>query len=517
MIRYPLGIQTFSRLRKDGCIYVDKTKYVYDLVSSSTVFYFLARPRRFGKSLLVSTLHSYFLGQKEYFKGLAIEELEKDWTEYPVLYINLNVGDFRVKGELEERLNSYLKTWEGMYGGDSSVKSLGMRFETVIKNAYDKTGKQVVVLVDEYDKPMLDVTSNKEMLDDMRTTLKGFYSALKGQEQYIRFAFLTGVTRFSHVSIFSDLNQLEDISMREDYAEICGVSEKELHKYFDESIGILAQKYKISSQECCGLLKENYDGYHFSYPSAGMYNPFSLIKAFDRREFSDYWFASGTPTFLAELLRKKEFNLEQLEKTSITADMIGNIENFGENPIPIIYQSGYLTIKDYDKKFNSYILGYPNNEVKEAFTNFLVPYFTPIRSEEKVILLKQFVTDVESGNVESFLQTLKTLFDSSDHRIAGEKEIYFQNCMYVIFKLMGFYVQVEYCTSRGRIDIVLGTDDYLYVMELKVGTPATEAIKQIDEKGYLLPFQQDHRKLVKIGIAFDLSTRTITEWLIEGL
>ncbi len=305
--------------------------------------------------------------------------------------------------------------------------------------------------------------------------------------------------------------------MKKEYAEICGVSETELHQYFKESIEKFATENDLTSQECCDELKKRYDGYHFHQSSVGMYNPFSLLKAFERREFNDYWFESGTPTFLAELLRNGSFSLGLLEEIAMTADMIGNIDNFDCNPIPILYQSGYLTIKGYDKETRSYILGYPNQEVEQAFTSFLIPYFSNTRELGGRPYLQIFLKAVRNGKPEEFLEILKTLFDDADNRIAGKKEIYFQNCMYLIFKLLGFYVEVERSTSRGRIDIVLGTKDYLYVMELKVGATAQEALRQIDEKGYMLPFKQDHRKLVKIGVAFDLDTRTLTEWLIEGL
>ncbi len=512
MIKYPIGIQTFSEIRKNNYVYVDKTRYVYDLATLGK-FYFLARPRRFGKSLFLSTLSSYFLGQKEYFKGLAIDELEKDWTVYPVLYLSLNTGKFSEKGILEKVLKDNLEEWENLYGkkGDD----VATRFKNVIRFACEKTGKQVVVLVDEYDKPLLETINDEELNDDSRRTLKAFYSALKDQEQYIRFAFLTGVTRFSHVSIFSDLNQLKDISLDRNYAEICGISEVELHKYFDESINILASENDMTFGQCCDKLKEMYDGYHFHQSSVGMYNPYSLLNAVMDNEFGDYWFRSGTPTFLVKLLQKNEFNLKLLEKTSMTADMIGNVDNFDTNPIPIIYQSGYLTIKNYDSRFKSYAIGYPNKEVEEGFINFLLPYYTPINGTKTATILERFVKDVEKGDADSFLQTMKTLLDGGNYQIAGDKEIYFQNCMYLIFKLMGFYVQVEYCTSQGRIDVVLGTNDYLYVMELKVTASAQEAIRQIDEKGYMLPFKQDTRKLVKIGIAFSLDTRTLTEWIID--
>ncbi len=512
-MKYPIGIQSFEKLRNNGCVYVDKTRYIYDLAQGSC--YFLSRPRRFGKSLLVSTLEAYFLGRKDLFKGLAIEELEKDWTVYPVLYLSLNIEKYSVKGTLEKVLDDALSQWENIYGRKG--ETLGIRFKNLIQNAYQQTGQKVVVLVDEYDKPMLDVINDKAMLDDVRATLKGFYSVLKSQDQYLRFVFLTGVTRFSHVSIFSDLNHLDDISMKKEYAEICGITETELHQYFKESIEKFATENDLTFQECCDELKKRYDGYHFHQSSVGMYNPFSLLKAFDRREFSDYWFASGTPTFLAELLSNGSFSLGLLEEIAMTADMIGNIETFDDNPIPILYQSGYLTIKGYDKETRSYILGYPNQEVEQAFTSFLIPYFSNTRNLGGRPYLQLFLKAVRNGKPEEFLDILKTLFDDGDNRIAGDKEIYFQNCMYLIFKLMGFYVEVERCTSRGRIDIVLGTKDYLYVMELKVGVSAQEALRQIDEKGYMLPFKQDHRKLVKIGVAFDLDTRTLTEWQIEGL
>ncbi len=514
-MRYPLGIQTFERLLDDGCVYVDKTQYIYNLVSSSAVSYILTRPRRFGKSLLLTTLKSYFEGRKDLFKGLAIEKLEKDWTTYPVLFISFGSKNYEDEGKLENSLRLALSEWEEIYGKNEAEINISDRFKGVIERAYKKTGKRVVVLVDEYDKPLLDTITNKTKNDNLRKTLKEFYSVLKTYEHCIRFAFLTGVTRFSHVSIFSDLNQLEDISMAEDYAGICGISEEELHKYFDESIELLAQKNELTFQECCDELRVRYDGYHFHQSSVGVYNPFSLLKAFARREFSDYWFASGTPTFLVELLQKNEFNLKLLEKTSMTADMIGNVDNFDSSPIPIIYQSGYLTIKDYNSRFKSYALRYPNKEVEEGFVNFLLPYYTPINGTKAATILEQFVNDVEKGNADSFLQTMKTLLDGGNYQIAGDKEIYFQNCMYLIFKLMGFYVQVEYCTSQGRIDIVLGTTDYLYVMELKVGTTAQEALTQIDQKGYMLPFKQDHRKLYKIGVAFNLDNRSLEDWLIQ--
>ncbi len=514
-MKYPIGLQSFEKLRTEECVYVDKTKYVYNLTRGWC--YFLSRPRRFGKSLLVSTLEAYFLGRKELFKGLAIETLEKDWTVYPVLSLNFNSINFRDEGKLENSLRLYLSQWEDIYGKDEREINIGDRFKGIISRAYEKTGQKVVVLVDEYDKPLLDTITDKKRNDDTRRTLKEFYSVLKGQDQYLRFVFLTGVTRFSHVSIFSDLNHLDDISMKKEYAEICGVSETELHQYFKESIEKFATENDLTFQECCDELKKRYDGYHFHQSSVGMYNPFSLLKAFDRREFNDYWFESGTPTFLAELLRNFDYNLELLEETSITADMIGNIETFDENPIPILYQSGYLTVKGYEKDIESYILGYPNQEVERAFTKFLIPYFSNTRNLKGREYLSLFMKAVRNGKPEEFLDILKTLFDDGDNRIAGDKEIYFQNCMYLIFKLMGFYVEVERSTSRGRIDIVLGTKDYLYVMELKVGVSAQEALRQIDEKGYILPFKQDNRKLVKIGVAFNLDTRTLTEWQIEWL
>ncbi len=515
-MKYPIGLQTFSDIIEENYVYVDKTKFVYDLAQTGK-FYFLSRPRRFGKSLLLSTLEAYFLGRKDLFKGLAIEELEKNWTVYPVLYLNFNTINFSEEGKLENTLRLSLTQWERIYDKDEAEINIGDRFKGIIKRASEKTGQKVVVLVDEYDKPLLDTITDKKRNDDTRRTLKEFYSVLKGQDQYLRFVFLTGVTRFSHVSIFSDLNHLDDMSMKKEYAEICGISETELHKYFKESIEKLATENDLTFQECCDELKKKYDGYHFHQSSAGIYNPFGLLKAFDRREFNDYWFESGTPTFLAELLRNGSFSLGLLEEIAMTADMIGNIDNFDCNPIPILYQSGYLTIKGYDKETRSYILGYPNQEVEQAFTSFLIPYFSNTRELGGRPYLQIFLKAVRTGHPDDFLDILKTLFDDGDNRIAGDKEIYFQNCMYLIFKLMGFYVEVERCTSRGRIDIVLGTKDYLYVMELKVGVSAQEALRQIDEKGYMLPFKQDNRKLVKIGIAFDLDTRTLTEWQIEGL
>ncbi len=511
---YPIGIQNFEKLRNDGYVYVDKTAHIHRLATTGS-YYFLRRPRRFGKSLLISTMHAYFSGKRELFKGLALERLEQKWTKHPILHLDLNTGKYDSEEELNDVLNQHLRSWEKLYGTNQSETSLHLRFLGIVQRACEKTGERVVILVDEYDKPMLQAIGNDELQTRFRNTLKAFYSVLKTQDQYIKFGFLTGVTKFGKVSVFSDLNNLQDISMDEEYADICGITEKEIHACFEESVNELATACKLSYEETCTKLKEQYDGYHFEYDTEGVYNPFSLLNTFNKCKFRDYWFETGTPSFLVELLKRTDYRLDRLQEEEITGDVINSIDSMSQNPIPVIYQSGYLTVKGYDEEFKLYRLGFPNMEVKQGFINYLVPFYTPISENSTAFFIKNFIKDVEQGRPEQFMERLHAMFADSSYELVGDMEKYFQNAMYLIFMMMGFYTEVERRTSRGRMDICIRTKDYVYIMELKLDGSAEAALQQIDEKGYAAPFAADSRQLYKIGVNFSTASRGIDSYLIQ--
>ena len=513
-MKYPIGIQDFESLRTNDYTYVDKTSLIYKLANEGK-YYFLSRPRRFGKSLLVSTLSAYFSGKRELFKGLEMEQLEKDWKKYPVMHIDLNTDKYDSKEVLEQRLNLFLSDWEEDYGRNINEVTLSQRFEGIIKRIAIKEGMPVVILVDEYDKPMLQAISKKELQTAYRNTLKAFYGALKSQDKYIRFAFLTGVTKFGKVSVFSDLNNLTDISMDARYQTICGITEKEMHEYFEEGIKFVAENNELTIEETCEKLRKRYDGYHFHQKSEGIYNPFSLLNTFAKGEFGSYWFETGTPTFLVQLLQRDKFYLPDLTEQQVTADFLNSIDSIDESPIPIIYQSGYLTIKDYDKEFQIYTLGFPNEEVEEGFTNFIMPYYMNTGSEGGPMFIRNFVMALRQGKPEAFMKRMQVLFADSDYKIVGDAELYFQNAFYVVTKLLGFYVDVERTISDGRIDMVAKTKDYIYIFEFKYDKDAHAALQQIEDKGYAKPFAADKRKLIKIGVNFSRQHRCIDDWKVE--
>ena len=509
---YPIGIQEFKELREGGYVYVDKTMYIHELVRTGK-YYFLGRPRRFGKSLLISTMEAYFSGKKELFEGLAIERLTKEWTVYPVLHLDLNGGKYDNETALEEILNKVLNSWEKVYGKSGDETTTGMRFYGIIQRAYEKTGQKVVILVDEYDKPLIQTILDEKLQDNYRRTLKAFYSALKTQDKYIKFAFLTGVTKFGKVSVFSDLNNLIDISMKKEFAEICGITEAEIRTYFEDSLNGMAAENGMTYNEVCSKLKEQYDGYHFGIKTPGVYNPFSLLNALRFKNFENYWFETGTPTFLVELLKHHNYNLNNLTKERLTSDVLNCVDSVETNPVPMIYQSGYLTIRDYLPRFEKYLLGFPNKEVETGFFKFLLPAYVPARDTSEFDT-SLFVEDVESGDVDGFMQRLQGFFSSANNKIVGDMEKYFQNALYIIFKIMGFYTEVEHNTSHGCVDILIKTPEYIYVMECKLNKSAKEALEQIESKGYAAPFAMDKRKLFKIGVNFSSSTRDIDDYAI---
>ena len=511
-MKYPIGIQTFANIINEGYLYVDKTALVYKLANDSK-YYFLSRPRRFGKSLLVTTLEAYFQGRKELFEGLAISKLETEWTQYPVLHIDLNAADYRSEEALTSILNGHLYYFEETYGRNPVENTVSERFKGVIKRACEQTGRQVVILVDEYDKPLLQTIGNEELQDNYRKILKSFYGVAKTMDGYIRLAFFTGVTKFSKVSVFSDLNNLKDISLDDRYAEICGITEKEIRDNMDEQVGEMAETNEMSKDECYEKLKRQYDGYHFSKNSLGIYNPFSLLNALDSRDFSDCWFASGTPTFLVETMKRNHYDLERLTHEDATADLLGSLDAIDTNPIPLLYQSGYLTIKGYDPEFGTYRLGFPNQEVERGFSRFLFRYYTPA-SQGQDSFIKEFVLAVRAGQIDKFMKRLESLFAGQDYQIAGDAELYFHNAVALIFKMVGFYTDTERHTSDGRMDMVVQTADYIYIFEFKLDESADKALEQIEEKQYALPFAQDPRKLYKIGVNFSSETRRIESWKV---
>ena len=513
-MKYPIGIQQFEKLREDEWVYVDKTRLIYELVQEGSC-YFLSRPRRFGKSLLLSTLEAYFQGKKHLFEGLAIESLEKEWTVHPVLHLDLNAERYASLDELNNLLDTYLRKWESMYGtAESGNPSLSQRFMAVIHSAKLKTGRNVVVLVDEYDKPMLQAIGNEELQTEFRNALKAFYGVLKSADGDLRFAMLTGVTRFSKVSVFSDLNNLEDISMMPQYHGICGISEKELHATFDAEVGKLAQTNGQTKEEAYLELKRRYDGYHFCANTPGMYNPFSVLLTLKNANYGSYWFSTGTPTYLVELMKEVDLNPRELSGYEAATSELESVQARVDNPIAVLYQSGYLTIKSCDKRFGTYRLDYPNEEVKEGFVNFLLPYYSYSKSAKHTTIISQFVISLEKGDADRFMQLMQSLMADIPYELIRDLENHYQNVMYIITKLMGLYIQAEYRTSRGRIDLLIGTDKYVYIIELKLDGSAEEALSQINAKDYALPFAVDGREVVKIGANVTSETRNLERWVM---
>ncbi|MEL3905706.1 MAG: AAA family ATPase [Treponema sp.] len=532
--KIPIGVQSFEVLRKEDFIYVDKTEFIWKLATESRV-HFLSRPRRFGKSLFLSTLKAYFLGQKELFKGLAIEKLEEAqagtreiWQEYPVLYLDFNAKNYVNTQSLHDLLDTHLRKWEEQFVVEKQEESPEGRFKEIIECIYKKTGKQVVILVDEYDKPLLETMHDDPALNETyRKILKGFYGVIKSSDQYLRFAFLTGVTKFSKVSIFSDLNNLKDISIRETYAAMCGISETELKHDFQPEIQAIGERQKLSYEETLAELKQWYDGYHFHPAGAGMYNPFSLLNAFDAKEFGSYWFATGTPTFLVKSLLKQGGDVrELLEEAEMSESALQDYRPDMQNPVPILFQSGYLTIKSFDERFRLYKLGFPNDEVKYGFLDNLVPAYTAIQKDQSGLFIGNFIRDIETGNVAGFMERLYTSCAGLPYSFAAKdnvklRERDYQIAFYVLFTLMGQFTQTEVVSSRGRADCVVHTPNTIYVFEFKLmgsGT-AQDAINQIREKGYAEPYRMSGKKIVLIGAVFGdgIDEDTPDTWLTEEL
>ena len=535
--KLPIGIQSFEKLRRNNYLYIDKTAFVWNLIQGSNP-YFLSRPRRFGKSLFLSALAAYFLGQKELFKGLYLEKAEESqaaqeqrtaWLQYPVFYFDFNTGQYDLKDALNERLHVLLKDAETQYGIMPTKEEqpfFSSRFERLIKTVYQQTGKQAVILVDEYDKPLLQTMSVNESLNEQyRNTLKAFYSVIKTCDQYIRFAFLTGVTKFSKISIFSDLNNLRDISIEEDYAGICGITQKELEANFQPEIQALAQRRELEYSQAVAALKQWYDGYLFHPAGENMYNPYSVLSALVKKEIKSYWFSTGTPTFLVNYLKEAHFFIPDLDgNVELDEDGLQTYRAVAQDTLPILFQAGYLTIKEYISDLRLYRLGFPNDEVRYGFLHNLLPAYSDVPFGQTGGSVARFVQDIRNGNVDGFMERMQSIisgipYDNLTKENLKLREQNYQAAVYLIFALMGQFIQTEVHCVLGRSDAVVTTADTVYIFEFKLtGNGAAEdAIAQIKEKNYAAPYKTSGKKIVLIGSSFDEEKRTIRNWTTELL
>ena len=513
---YPIGIQTFSEIREKNYLYIDKTEYVYRMTHFAK-YVFLSRPRRFGKSLLTSTLHSYFSGRKDLFQGLAMERLEKEWIEYPVLHFDMSMAKHVDKERLERLLDFMLSDYERTFGLDTTAGDANLRLTRLIKCAYEKTGKKVVVLIDEYDAPLLDVVHEKENLGVLRNIMRNFYSPLKACDPYLKYVFLTGITKFSQLSIFSELNNIKNISMDEPYAAICGITEDEMLTQMKEDMGMLAAKLNISSEEVLLKLKGNYDGYHFTYPSPDIYNPFSLLNAFADGKFGSYWFGSGTPTYLIKMLEKFGVEPSEIGNNHAEVSAFDAPTETMTDIIPLLYQSGYITIKDYDESIDLYTLDIPNKEVRLGLMKSLLPNYVASKTRETTTMVAYLSRDIRNDDMDSALRRLQTFLSTIPYCDNTGYEGHYQQMFYIIFSLLGSFVDVEVRTPRGRVDVVLRTKTTLYVMELKLDRTAGEAMEQINLKNYPERFALCGLPVVKVAINFDSERCTIGEWKLQTI
>lgn len=512
---YPIGIQTFSEIREGNYVYVDKTALVYRMTHFDSKYIFLSRPRRFGKSLLASTLHSYFDGRKDLFEGLAIDRLEKEWTKYPVLHFDMSTAKHMDKDRLLSELERKLFNYENIYGRDESAIYTNQRLESLIKRAYAQTGQKVVVLIDEYDAPLLDVVHEDENLSTLRNVMRNFYSPLKACDPYLRFVFLTGITKFSQLSIFSELNNIKNISMLPEYAALCGITEEEIRGQMSEGIDRLANSLSLSREEALEALKSNYDGYHFTWPSPDIYNPFSLLNALADGRLDSYWFGSGTPTYLIEMLRKYHVIPQEIGRRKALPESFDAPTERMTSITPLLYQSGYITIKDYSPLSNLYTLDIPNKEVRMGLLKSLLPNYLHQYTADGLTTVALMFEAWSEDRVDDALRLLRTFLSTVPYCDNTDYEGHYQQLLYVIFSLLGMYVDVEVHTPRGRVDMVVRMPCTLYLMELKINATADAAINQINLKDYSGSFALCGLPIVKVGINFDTEKHTIADWKIE--
>ena len=514
--KYPVGIQTFEKIREGNYLYIDKTQYLVDFIKSGYQYVFLSRPRRFGKSLFASMIHAYYDGRKDLFDGLAIGEYEKEWVKHPVLHFDMSAAKHMDTKQLDGYLDYLLLPYEKQYGTEENKnKEPNIRFANIVKAAYEQTGQKVALIIDEYDAPLLDVVHEEQNLAALRCIMQNFYSPIKSLDPYLEFVFLTGITKFAQLSIFSELNNLFNISMYDQYSAICGISSNELHTQMLPDVELLAKRLQLSVDETFALLKKKYDGYHFSENSEDVYNPFSMIKALASQKIGDYWFDSGTPTYIIKLLQK--YNVGLLDLTGQDA----SVSDFDVSPenmttaLPLLYQSGYLTIKHYDPMINLYTLGYPNEEVRTGMVRSLAAnYLIPAEGTNSSFVIK-FVKAVVADDMEQALTLMRAYLAGVSYRLSNKTERDVQTIFYLVFSLIGSFIKVEEESSHGRADVVITLPSVVYVMELKFDGSADAALKQIDEKGYLIPYTADGKRLVKVGVNYSSEERTITEWRIE--
>lgn len=514
--KLPIGIQSFEYLRTNGYLYVDKTDLVWQLANMGKP-YFLSRPRRFGKSLLLSTFKAYFEGKKELFTGLTIEKLEKDWTAHPVLHLDLNAEKYTSADRLHKQMDSQLMRWEALYGTEKAEWTYSIRFMNVIEAAYKQTGKLVVVLIDEYDKPMLESMHDKELQEEFRGILVAFYSVLKTADPFLRLVFITGVTKFAQMSIFSTLNQLKDISLDRRYETLCGLTQQEIEDTFSPELDSLATDSGKSRSEIIEQMTTMYDGYRFSKrQQEGIFNPFSVLNLFDQHDFSNYWFATGTPGFLVGMLQRTNFDVRRLiDGMEVSDASLTTYQASDNDPVPMLYQSGYLTIKGYNPDFYLFKLGFPNNEVKYGLLNFMAPLYTAVPEADLPFYIGRFATDLYNGDLDDFMERLRAFFASMPYDLSDDTERHYQAVFYIVLTLLGQFTQTEVRSSHGRADAVVRAGEYIYVFEFKLNGSAKEALNQIDDKGYLIPYTVENQKLIKVGVSFDKDTRNIGEWLVE--
>lgn len=515
--RYPIGIQTFSEIRERNYLYIDKTQYLVDFIDKGYKYVFLSRPRRFGKSLFASMIHTYYEGRKDLFEGLAMGEYEKDWVKHPVLHFDMSAAKHMDTKQLDNYLDYLLLPYEKQFGTEENKdKAPNIRFANIVKAAYEQTGQKVALIIDEYDAPLLDVVHEEQNLAALRRAMQNFYSPIKSLDPYLEFVFLTGITKFAQLSIFSELNNLFNISMYDQYSAICGISSEELHTQMQPDVERLAEHLHLSVDETFERLKRKYDGYHFSKNSEDVYNPFSLIKALASGDIGDYWFDSGTPTYIIKLLQKYNVGLRDLTgQDAGVSDFDVSPENM-TTVLPLLYQSGYLTIKHYDPMIDLYTLGYPNEEVRTGMVRSLAAnYLTPAEGTNSSFVIK-FVKAVIADDMEQALTLMRAYLAGVSYRLSNKTERDVQTIFYLVFSLIGSFIKVEEESAHGRADVVITLPSVVYVMELKFDGSADAALRQIDEKGYLIPYTADGKRLVKVGVNYSSEERTITEWRIEG-
>ena len=511
--KFPIGVQTFSEIVSEDYLYVDKTEYVYNLVNDYK-YVFLSRPRRFGKSLLSSTLMSYLEGRKELFEGLKIMDLEEKWEQYAVLHFDFSKSKSFTAKEFSESVDKQLYMYEEIYERGEKDVGISQRLEGLVTRAYEKTGCKVCIIIDEYDAPILNVLYNKEELELVRQEVRKFYSPIKSLDPYLKFVFLTGITKFSQLSIFSELNNLKDISMLPSYSAICGISKEEIRESLMPYVKSMAEAKGIDVEEMFLQLAEYYDGYHFSKNGADMYNPFSLMNAFSDKDIQSYWFASATPTFLVNYIKEHPIDETKLDSiTTLPIDDFNVSPEVSHESLPLLYQSGYLTIKDYDKETQLYTLGYPNKEVKMGFSKCLLNYYNGTQTGSSFV--SKFYVSLKDDDIENALTLMQTYYSSIPYDLCNKEEKHFQTIFYLIFSLLGQYIQSEVKTAIGRADAVVKTPNSIYVFEMKVDKTAEIALQQIDDKGYLIPYTTEGKHLVKVGLNFSSETRTLQEWAIE--